>query len=102
MAAGTQTHASSRLDTVSLDRLFLTARTHNRWLPQAVDDTLLRELYELARMAPTSANSQPVRLVFLTSREAKERLRPAPGRDQCGQDDDGARHRHRGPRPGLL
>ncbi len=77
MAAGTQTHASSRLDTVSLDRLFLTARTHNRWLPQAVDDTLLRELYELARMAPTSANSQPLRLVFLTSREAKERLRPA-------------------------
>ena len=77
MAAGTQTHASPRLDTVSLDQLFLAARTHNRWLPRAVDDALLRELYELARMAPTSANSQPVRLVFLTSREAKERLRPA-------------------------
>ena len=70
-------HASSRLDAGSLDQLFLSARTHNRWLPQPVDDALLREVYELARMAPTSANCQPVRLVFLTSREAKERLRPA-------------------------
>ena len=70
-------HASSRLDAASLDQLFLSARTHNRWLPQPVDDALLREVYELARMAPTSANCQPVRLVFLTSREAKERLRPA-------------------------
>ena len=70
-------HASSRLDAASLDQLFLSARTHNRWLPQPVDDALLREVYELARMAPTSANCQPVRLLFLTSREAKERLRPA-------------------------
>ncbi len=69
--------ASSRLDPTSLDQLFLAARTHNRWLPQPVDDAVLRELYELARMAPTSANSQPLRLVFLTSRGAKERLRPA-------------------------
>ena len=67
----------SRLDTASLEQLFLSARTHNRWLPQPVDDAVLRELYALARMAPTSANSQPLRLVFLTSREAKERLRPA-------------------------
>ncbi len=70
-------HASSRLDVASLDQLFLAARTHNCWQPQPVDDVVLRELYELARMAPTSANSQPLRLVFLTSREAKERLRPA-------------------------
>ena len=38
---------------------------------------MLRELYELARMAPTSANSQPMRLVFIKTREARERLRPA-------------------------
>lgn len=69
--------ASLRLDPASLEQLFLAARTHNRWLPEPVDDAVLRELYALARMAPTSANSQPLRLVFLTSREAKERLRPA-------------------------
>lgn len=67
----------SRLDVASLEQLFLAARTHNRWLPEPVDDAVLRELYALARMAPTSANSQPLRLVFLTSHEAKERLRPA-------------------------
>ena len=69
--------AASRLDAGSLQQLFLAARTHNRWLPEPVDDGVLRELYALARMAPTAANSQPLRLVFLTSREAKERLRPA-------------------------
>lgn len=69
--------ASPRLDAASLDQLFLAARTHNRWQPEPVDEAVLRELYALARMAPTSANSQPLRLVFLTSREAKARLRPA-------------------------
>ena len=75
--ATTVASAAARLDAASLDQLFLAARTHNRWLPQPVDDAVLRELYALARMAPTSANSQPLRLVFVTSREAKGRLRPA-------------------------
>ena len=69
--------APARLDRASLEQLFLEARTHNRWGDQPVDDSLLRELYELARMAPTSANSQPMRVVFVKSREGKERLRPA-------------------------
>jgi 3-hydroxypropanoate dehydrogenase len=60
-----------------LDRLFLEARTHNRWLNTPVDDAQLHELYALAKLAPTSANSQPMRIVFVKSREAKERLRPA-------------------------
>lgn len=38
-------------------------------------DELLRRLYELARMPPTSANTQPMRLVFVKSAAAKERLR---------------------------
>lgn len=61
--------------------LFLDARTHNGWLDRDVDDATLRRLYELARMPPTAANSQPLRLVFVKSREARERLRPclAPG-----------------------
>ena len=76
-AAAPAVSSPSRLDVASLEQLFLAARTHNRWLPEPVDDAVLRELYALARMAPTSANSQPLRLVFLTSHEAKERLRPA-------------------------
>ncbi len=59
------------------DALFLEARTHHHWLETPVDDSVLRDLYELARMPPTSANTQPMRLVFVKSTEAKERLRPA-------------------------
>ena len=69
--------APPRLEAASLQQLFLEARSHTRWQPQPVENALLRELYELARMAPTSANSQPMRLLFLKSREARERLRPA-------------------------
>ena len=66
-----------RLDRGSMDQLFIEARTHSRWLERPVTEALLRELYDLAKLAPTSANSQPMRLVFVRSREAKERLRPA-------------------------
>jgi 3-hydroxypropanoate dehydrogenase len=57
-------------------QLLLDARTHNGWIDQPVDDVLLRRLYELARMGPTAMNCQPVRLLFVKSHEAKERLRP--------------------------
>jgi 3-hydroxypropanoate dehydrogenase len=67
----------SDLDDSWWRRLFLDARTHRAWVDRAVDDGLLHRLYELLRMAPTSANSQPVRLVFVKTAPAKERLRPA-------------------------
>jgi 3-hydroxypropanoate dehydrogenase len=57
--------------------LFLDAHTHSAWLDQPVDDAILERLYALARMPPTSGNSQPMRLLFVKSRAAKERLRPA-------------------------
>src|SRR5262249_22474622 len=60
-----------------LDALFLAARTHHAWHSRPVPDDLLREAYELARMAPTSANSSPARFVFLKTSAAKERLIPA-------------------------
>ena len=64
-----------------LNDLFLEARTHGHWQSRPVSDDLLRQLYDLARMPPTSANSQPMRVVFVKSPEAKERLKPllAPG-----------------------
>jgi len=60
-----------------LDLLFRKARTHSGWLPKPVSDALLRELYDLAKWGPTSANSSPARFLFLRSAAAKERLRPA-------------------------
>lgn len=65
------------VDQHALDTLFLQARTHRHWLDKPVDDALLRQIYELARMAPTSANCSPMRVVFVKSREAKLRLEPA-------------------------
>ncbi len=64
------------LDPQGQDLLFLEAHTHNAWTPAPVSDALLQQMYELARMAPTMANSQPVRLVFVKSAEAKARLKP--------------------------
>jgi 3-hydroxypropanoate dehydrogenase len=65
----------------ALDQLFREARTHNAWLDKPVSDDLLRQLYDVMKWGPTSANGSPARFVFLRSREAKERLRPilAPG-----------------------
>lgn len=64
------------LDHQALSQLFLEARTHDAWQPRPVEPALLERLWELARMGPTSANCSPVRLVFVVSAEAKERLRP--------------------------
>ncbi|HEX3282303.1 MAG TPA: malonic semialdehyde reductase [Pyrinomonadaceae bacterium] len=69
------------LDDAVLDRLFREARTHSAWLDKPVSDEILRQMYDLMKWAPTSANGSPGRFVFLRSAEAKERLRPtlAPG-----------------------
>jgi 3-hydroxypropanoate dehydrogenase len=60
-----------------LDLIFRKARTHNVWLDKPVADGLLRQVYDLAKLGPTSANMCPMRIVFVKSREAKERLKPA-------------------------
>jgi 3-hydroxypropanoate dehydrogenase len=60
-----------------LDLIFRNARTHNAWLDRPVDDALLRQVYDLAKMGPTSANMCPMRIVFVKSPEAKELLKPA-------------------------
>lgn len=61
----------------ALDTIFREARTHSAWLPKPVDDELLRRVYDLAKWGPTSANTAPMRVVFVKSKEAKERLKPA-------------------------
>ena len=71
------TTESARLNDTALRQLFLDARTHNVWHDTPIGDATLREIYELAKQAPTSANAQAMRLVFVKSRDAKERLRPS-------------------------
>jgi 3-hydroxypropanoate dehydrogenase len=61
----------------SIQQLFTEARTHHGWHDKPVDDGLLREIYDLAKWGPTSANSLPMRIVFVKSKSAKEKLVPA-------------------------
>ena len=69
---------AKRLSTDALDQLFHKARTHNGWHNhRPVPRALLEDLYDLARMGPTSANASPGRFIFLTTPEAKARLLPA-------------------------
>jgi 3-hydroxypropanoate dehydrogenase len=68
---------STKLSSDALDQLFRKARTHSAWLPTRVSLETLREVYELARWGPTSANCTPARFIFLESEAAKARLLPA-------------------------
>src|SRR6202167_5796813 len=65
------------VDDLALDTIFREARTYATWQPRPVTDETLRDLYDLLKWAPTSANGAPARFAFLRSKEAKERLRPA-------------------------
>lgn len=61
----------------ALKQLFLDARTANGFIDKPVPTALLKQAYDLAKMGPTSMNTQPTRYVFLTTPEAKARLMPA-------------------------
>ena len=61
----------------ALDQLFREARTHNFWQDKQIPEALIREALDLAKMGPTSANTLPARFVFVRSKEAKEKLKPA-------------------------
>jgi 3-hydroxypropanoate dehydrogenase len=65
---------AARLNDSALDQLFRTARSRNAWTDQPVPEALVRELYELLRLGPTSANSCPARFVWIRSAEGKQRL----------------------------
>ena len=65
------------LDQAALDLIFLKARTRNGWQDTPVPESLLRRIYEVAVMGPTTANCLPQRIVFVVSPEAKAKLAPA-------------------------
>ena len=88
----------------ALDVIFRAARTHRAWQDKPVSPALLMAIYDLMRWGPTALNSGPARIVFATSPEAKERIRPhlvvknigftlaAPAVAILGYDLDFARH----------
>ena len=61
----------------SIRQLFTGARSHHAWQDKPVDDGLLHDIYDLTRWGPTSANCSPIRIVFVKSQSAKEKLLPA-------------------------
>jgi 3-hydroxypropanoate dehydrogenase len=65
------------IDEASLAQILTEARTHNAFTDKPVSDELLHKAVDLAKMGPTSVNQSPLRVLFLRSLAAKERLRPA-------------------------
>ena len=65
------------IDENALDTLFRKARTHNGWQDRPVGDGQLRALYDVMKWGPTSANCSPLRIIFLRTKEAKEKVLPA-------------------------
>lgn len=64
------------LEPLALDVLFREARTYYSWQNKPVGDDIIRQVFDLAKMGPTSANCSPLRLVVVKSPEAKEKLKP--------------------------
>jgi 3-hydroxypropanoate dehydrogenase len=60
-----------------IESVFTQARTHYQWTDEPVSDEELRQIHELVRWPPTGGNSQPLRIAFVRSAEAKARLCPA-------------------------
>ena len=65
------------IDAATIDALFRAARNQNKWKDEPVSDETLRELYDILKFGPTSANCSPARFVFIRTTEGKERLSPA-------------------------
>jgi 3-hydroxypropanoate dehydrogenase len=79
------TYMSDKLADAALDQLFREARTYNAFLPKEVTDEQLHALYDLAKFGPTSANCSPMRVVFVKSKAAKEKLKPFLSEGNCAK-----------------
>jgi 3-hydroxypropanoate dehydrogenase len=65
---------TSSLNDQSLDQIFRSARTPNGWEDRPVEDEMVREIYDLMKWGPTSANSSPARFVWVHSADGKATL----------------------------
>lgn len=62
------------LDSTSLETLFTEARTANTFTDEPVTAEQLRAIYELTKFGPTSMNIQPMRITWVKSSEARDKL----------------------------
>lgn len=69
--------AGSPLTEQAMEQIFSEARTHSAWLPGPVSAAILKKVYDLMKFGPTSANCCPLRVIFVKTKEAKNRLKPA-------------------------
>ncbi len=67
---------TAALSSAALDQLFLQARSRNAWKPETLPEQTWRDLYDLMKFGPTSANLSPARFVFVTTDEGKAKLAP--------------------------
>jgi hypothetical protein len=58
----------------ALNQVFNEARTYNEWSEKPVDEQTVRDLYDLLKWGPTSANCCPARFVWVRSAEGKAKL----------------------------
>ena len=65
---------TTALSDQSLDQIFRSARTPNGWADRPVEDDTVREIYDLMKWGPTSANSSPARFVWVRSTDGKATL----------------------------
>lgn len=70
----TQQFHDQPLSAAALDQIFNEARSYNGWLDKDVSEAQLEAIYDLLKMAPTSANMQSLRIVWVKSTEAKQKL----------------------------
>ena len=65
---------SQALSDIALDQILRLARTRNGWIEEALPETRIRDIYDLAKFGPTSVNMSPARFVWVASSEAKRKL----------------------------
>ncbi|WP_293761904.1 malonic semialdehyde reductase [uncultured Paraglaciecola sp.] len=68
---------TSTLDDNALAQLFTEAHSHVSWQDKAIPEVLIKQLYDMVKLCPTSANCSPARFVFVTSQEGKQKLKPS-------------------------
>lgn len=74
MTVMTAEHLALAITEEDADRLFFDARTANHFTDEPVTEDEKRAIYDLTKMGPTAFNSQPLRITWVETPEARERL----------------------------
>lgn len=69
--------ADMKIGADALDRLFQEAHTPKSFDGRPVPHDVITQLYDLVKLGPTSGNCSPARFLFLTTEDARARLKSA-------------------------